>query len=58
MADAFVPFVIQKLEKYPGLRASRLFEMVKERGYQGGADHFRRLVSRHDRASLLRRFNA
>src|ERR1041384_2026926 len=47
MADAFVPFVVQQLEKYPGLRASRLFEMVKDRGYQGGADHFRRLVSRH-----------
>jgi transposase len=47
MADAYVPFIVQQLEKYPGLRASRLFEMVKERGYQGGADHFRRLVSRH-----------
>lgn len=33
MADPFVPFVIQQLEKYPGLCASRLFEMVRERGY-------------------------
>ncbi len=47
MADAYVPFVVQQLEKYPGLRASRLFEMVRDRGYQGGADHFRRIVSRH-----------
>lgn len=47
MADSFVPFIVQQLEKYPGLRASRLFEMVRERGYQGGADHFRRVVSRH-----------
>lgn len=30
MADAFVPFIVQQLEKYPGLRASRLFEMVNE----------------------------
>ena len=47
MADPFVPFLVQQLEKYPGLCASRLFEMVKERGYPGGADHFRRVVSRH-----------
>jgi len=47
MADPFVPFLIQQLEKYPGLCASRLFEMVRERGYPGGADHFRRVVSRH-----------
>jgi predicted DNA-binding protein (UPF0251 family) len=51
MADPFVPFLVQQLEKYPGLCASRLFEMVRERGYPGGADHFRR-------ASPLRRFNA
>lgn len=47
MADPFLPFVVQQLEKYPGLCASRLFEMVRERGYAGGADHFRRIVSRH-----------
>jgi transposase len=47
MADPFVPFLVQQLEKYPGLCASRLFEMVRERGYPGGADHFRRVVSRH-----------
>jgi len=47
MVDAYLPFVMQQLEKYPGLCASRLFEMVRERGYPGGADHFRRVVSRH-----------
>src|SRR6187431_1293080 len=47
MADPFVPFIAEQLEKYPTLRASRLFEMVKERGYAGGADHFRRVVGRH-----------
>ncbi len=40
MADAYVPFIIEKLEKFPKLCASRLFEMVKERGYPGGPDHF------------------
>jgi transposase len=47
IADTYVPFVIQTLEKYPGLCASRLFAMVKERGYAGGPDHFRKIVARH-----------
>ena len=46
MADPFVPFIVEQLEKYPGLRASRLFVMIKERGYPGGPDHLRRIVSR------------
>ena len=29
IADPFVPFIVEQLEKYPRLRASRLFEMVK-----------------------------
>ncbi|HYO94265.1 MAG TPA: IS21 family transposase [Polyangiaceae bacterium] len=47
MADPFVPFIVEQLEKYTGLCSSRLFEMVKARGYPGGADHFRRVVARH-----------
>lgn len=47
MADPFVPFIVEQLGKYEGLCSSRLFEMVKERGYPGGADHFRRVVGRH-----------
>lgn len=46
MVDQFVPFIVGQLEKYPTLRSSRLFTMVKERGYSGGPDHFRRLVGR------------
>ena len=46
-ADPFVPFIRQTLEKWPDLRASRLYEMVKERGYDGGPDHFRTIVARH-----------
>ena len=30
----------------PGLRSSRLFVMIKDRGYPGGPDHLRRIVSR------------
>jgi transposase len=47
MADPFAGFIVEQLEKYPRLCASRLYEMVKARGYPGGADHFRRVVGRH-----------
>jgi transposase len=47
MADPFVPFIVEQLEKYTGLCSSRLFEMVKARGYPGGRDHFRRVVALH-----------
>lgn len=44
--DPFVPFVRLTLERYPKLTASRLFHMVRARGYQGRSEgHFRRLVA-------------
>jgi len=43
--DPFLPFIRQTLEKFPALTASRLYGMVRERGYQGGPDHFRHLVA-------------
>jgi len=46
IADPFLEFVVTTLQKYPTLCASRLFQMVKERGYPGGPDHFRRVVAR------------
>jgi transposase len=45
MADRFVPLIQETLAKYPTLRASRLYEMVRARGYGGGPDHFRHVVS-------------
>lgn len=45
--DPYLPFLLQTLEKFPKLTASRLFGMVKERGYPGGPDHFRHLIARH-----------
>jgi len=47
VADTFVPFIVEQLEKYSDLCASRLFQMVKDRGYPGGPDHFRRVVARY-----------
>jgi transposase len=45
IVDAFVPLIRQTLEKYPTLRASRLYEMARQRGYSGGPDHFRHVVA-------------
>jgi transposase len=45
--DPFVPLIRSTLEKYPTLRASRLYAMVRERGYRGGPDHFRHVVARY-----------
>jgi transposase len=47
MADPYIPFIQQQLEKFPTLTATRLHEMVKGRGYQGGVDHFRDIVARY-----------
>lgn len=47
IADPFVPFIVETLRKYPKLCASRIYAMVRERGYTGGADHFRSVVARH-----------
>lgn len=47
MADPFIPFIQQQLEKFPSLTATRLHEMVKARGYQGGVDHFRDIVAKY-----------
>jgi transposase len=47
MIEPYLPFVRTILEKYPRLQASRLYAMVKERGYPGGPDHFRHLVALH-----------
>jgi transposase len=50
--DAYLPFILQTLEKFPTLTASRLHAMVRERGYRGsrpceGGGHFRHLIACH-----------
>lgn len=47
MADPYVPFIVETLDKYPKLHASRLYQMVKDRGYRGAPDHFRVIVARY-----------
>lgn len=43
--EPFIALIVETLAKYPRLNARRLYEMAKARGYSGGPDHFRRVVS-------------
>ena len=45
--DPFLPLIRQTLGQYPTLRSSRLYEMAREREYQGSDAHFRHTVARH-----------
>jgi transposase len=47
MVEPFVPFIQEMLGRFPTLRASRLYRMVRERGYPGAPDHFRAIVARY-----------
>jgi len=47
LIDPYLPFILMTLEKFPKLTSARLYDMVVERGYPGGSDHFRHLVSLH-----------
>jgi len=47
MVDPYLDYMKQKLELYPQLRASRLYQMVKELGYPGKPDHFRGVVAQY-----------
>ena len=44
--DPFLPFIRDTLAQYPRLRATRLHEMLRQRGYPGSAVQVRRLVRR------------
>jgi transposase len=44
--DPFVPFIRQTLKRYPRLRSTRLYAMLRERGYVGSVVQLRRVVAR------------
>lgn len=43
--DAFKPYLIEQLERYPRLRATRLHDMIRDRGYPGSAVVVRRFLA-------------
>jgi hypothetical protein len=45
--DPYLPFILEPLTQYPRLHASRLYDIVKDRGYPGRSDHFRHIIARH-----------
>jgi transposase len=47
LLDPYLPFVRETLTQFPQLTASRLYAMVRERGYSGGPDHFRHLIAHY-----------
>lgn len=59
MTDPYLPFIRDTLQRYPRLRSTRIFEMIRLRGYTGGVAQVRRLVGtlrpRHQEAFLMRR---
>ena len=45
LVDAYVPFIDETLKAHPRLRATRLFDMLRLRGYEGGIAILRRHVA-------------
>jgi transposase len=43
--DPYVPFILETLEKFPRVKASRLFDMVRQRGFDGKPSQFRAIVA-------------
>src|SRR5215475_929771 len=46
IVDPYVPFVRQVLEQHPRLRATRIHQMIRDRGYTGSVEQLRRVVAR------------
>jgi transposase len=45
--DPYLPFIVQTVATFPRLTTSRIYDMVRERGYGGRPDHFRHLIACH-----------
>jgi hypothetical protein len=46
ITDPYLEFVRETLKNYPQLRATRIFQMVRDRGYTGTIVQLRRVVAR------------
>lgn len=46
VTDPYVEFIRQTLQNYPRLRATRIYHMIRDRGYTGSVVQLRRLVAR------------
>jgi transposase len=46
VTDPYLEFIRQTLQQYPRLRATRIYQMIRERGYTGSVVQLRRVVAR------------
>src|SRR5512142_1612696 len=46
IVDPYLPFVRGTLEQHPRLRATRVYRMIRDRGYAGSVEQLRRVVAR------------
>ena len=46
LTDPYLAFLRETLEQHPRLRATRLYQMLRERGYTGSVVQLRRVVRR------------
>jgi transposase len=44
LTDPYLEFIRQTLKQYPRLRATRIYEMIRERGYTGSVIQLRRII--------------
>jgi transposase len=45
VTDPYLPFIGQTLDQFPRLRATRIYQMIRDRGYQGSVVQLRRVVA-------------
>jgi transposase len=46
VVDPYVPFIQETLKQHPRLRATRIYQMVRGRGYTGSVQQLRRRVAK------------
>ena len=46
VVDPYLPFVRQVLEQHPRLRSTRIYQIIRDRGYSGSVEQLRRTVAR------------
>src|SRR5262252_4721384 len=44
LVDPFLPFIVETLDRYPTLRATRIYDMIRDRGYKGSVRRLRDVV--------------
>jgi transposase len=57
VVDPYVPFIQETLNKHPRLRATRIYQMIRDRGYAGSVQQLRRRVAKlrpHTKEAFLR----